>query len=243
VTLLVEISPSTVRYARLQDGRATDVVTLSARTTASGPRAWAEVLAAVSPEPVHVYVANSGSAAGAATLAGWLEDAFGTTPRFLPVTTDPSVMPLSRQLALDGARVSNLGPALIVDVDVQVGIDLIGSDGRQLGGWLLPGERRMREVLYAQTSGVAAAALMDRPVVDGVFGMNTAGGVQQGARLGLAAFIAHARAAVVRQFGEVRLVLTGGGAGDIASLVDAPAEWMPTLSLDGFAFRVAEGWT
>lgn len=243
MTLLVEISPSTVRYARLKDGRATGVVTLSPRTTASGPRAWADALGTLSPPPVHVYIANSGSAAGAARLAGWLEDAFGTTPRFLTLTADGSVAPLSRGLALDGARVSKLGPALIIDVDVQVGIDLIDEDGRHVGGWLLPGERRMREVLYAQTSGVAAAALMDRPMVEGVFGMNTAGGVQQGARLGLAAFIAHARAAVVRDFGQVRLVLTGGGAGDLASLVDEPVEWRPTLSLDGFASRVVAGWT
>jgi len=119
-------------------------------------------------------------------------------------------------------------------------VDLVDGDGLHRGGWTLPGERLMREALHAQTSGVAAAALLDAAVVEGPFGTNTAGGVQQGARLALGALID--RAATLLEAGgrpAPRVFVTGAAADDIAPLATRRTSVVPDLALEGLALLAA----
>ena len=96
----------------------------------------------------------------------------------------------------------------------------------------------MREALYAQTSGIAAAALLDHAVIEGPFGVTTAGCVQQGARVALSALIAALRARGSVAVGATRLWVTGAGAEEVMPLLDEYAELWADLSLEGFRLRV-----
>jgi pantothenate kinase type III len=118
-----------------------------------------------------------------------------------------------------------------------VGIDLLDSQGRRIGAWTLPGERPMHEALYAQTSGVAAAALLDPAAVEGGFGVNTSGAVQAGSRLAISSCVA----AIARgQPERVRVIATGRFAIEAVRQLMPDALIMDDLAMQGLAHALAE---
>jgi type III pantothenate kinase len=151
----------------------------------------------------------------------------------------PPTVDAQRCLGLIGARPRRAGVWLLAYVGEAVTVDMIDQRGCHRSDVFLPGERLLREALYAQTSGVAAAALLDEAATDGVFGINTAGAVRQGARLFLAAVLDRLAAdALDLADASARVALTGPLAAEIAPLLRGPFDLYPDLVLRTLA-RIA----
>lgn len=230
MNLLIETGLTHVKYARLQGGEALAVESLVGGAAAGEPP-WASALARLMPTPRSVTVAHGGSASLRPRLAEWIRRAWHVEPRFFesPPSARPA-LPVTRYLALEGARQRRAYPSLVLTADVTIAVDRLDERGERCAAWTFPGERLMRESLYAQTSGIAAAALLDPPIVEGGFGVNTAGAVQEGARLAIAACVAE----LARRTG-CAVVATGRNANDALRCVDPPTVAYPDLILEGLA--------
>ncbi len=233
--LLVDASAGMLRHARCAGGALAQLGAAPHRGIE--PEEWDAALGSLAPAPRRVLVATGPGSAFALRFAEWVERRWGVTAEF---PAAPTGLPVERWLGLMGAATRGPGPWVVVVAGPAFSVDLVDAAGQPRGGYRIPGERLMREMLHAQTSGIAAAALLDGPAVEGVFGINTAGAVQQGARLALAALVDRLVARLAAHGGEVRVLITGAGGRDVAGLLARPAEVVPDLVLEGLA-RVARG--
>ena len=250
MTLLIDAGNTFFKWAKLTGG----TVGPSHSIVHHGvePSDWQDVLAAIKPAPRRVIVANVAGAAFAVRLkeftrAQWqLDPEFPTASRSALGVTNayarPSALGIDRWLAMLAAWHVAKAPLLCASAGTAFTIDLIDAGGVHRGGCIVPGARLMRESLNAQTSGVAAAAMLDPPAVVGVFGVNTAGAVQQGAWLALAALADRTVLALEQALATpARVFLTGGAAPQISALMTRPAEQIPDLVLRGLALVLGEG--
>jgi type III pantothenate kinase len=249
VTLLVDAGAAGLRWARLEAGRPAAVAVAAARELE--PEAWPARLGELPAVP-RVLVANTAGPVFEARFRAFSTQTWGVEPEFAAAAAEqlglrnayrrPGALGVDRWLAMLAAWRRERVPLVVATAGAAFTVDLVDGAGRHRGGVLVPGERLMREVLHAQTSGVAAASLLDAAAVDGVFGVNTAGAVQQGARLALAALVDRAAERLAEAAGRApRVLLTGGAAEDVAPLVRSAAELAPGLVLEGLALLAAEG--
>lgn len=235
MTLLVDAGAGMLRHARLAGGVLSQLG--SAPHRGIEPEEWDAALGALTPTPNRVLVANGSGGGFAVRFAEWVERRWGLVPEFPAAASGLAV---DRWLGLLGARAHASGALVVVVAGPAFSVDLLDGAGRHRGGYRMPGERLMREALYAQTSGIASAALLDAAAVDGAFGVNTAGAVQQGARLALASLVARLGACLEAEAGAPHVLVTGPGAREIAALLEPGAEVLPDLVLEGLA-RIAQG--
>jgi type III pantothenate kinase len=250
MTLLVAVGHTGLEWARLDgDGRLGAVETALHRGVE--PETWQQRLAALAPPPRRLVVANVAGAAFAARLRRFAERQWRRAPEFIVASAEgpgvrngyarPAALGVDRWLALLAAWQLTPGPLVVATTGAAFAVDVVDGDGLHRAGCVVPGERLMREALHAQTSGVAAAALLDHAAVDGAFGINTAGAVQQGARLALASLVDRAaRALEAAGSNAPRVFVVGASAGEIAPLVARPVEIVPHLVLRGLALLATE---
>ncbi len=249
MTLLVDAGNTGLKWARLVDGRLTGLDSATHRGVE--PEAWQPRLAALAQAPRRVIVANVAGHAFEARFRDWAERQWQVTPEFPAATAArlglrnayvrPGALGIDRWLAMLAAWREAGVPLLVASAGTAFTVDLVDGDGLHRGGCIVPGERLMREALHAQTSGVAAAALLDLAAVEGTFGINTAGAVQQGARLALASLVDRAARVLEAASGRApRIFVAGGAAPEIAPLVSRAVEVAPHLVLAGLALIAAE---
>jgi type III pantothenate kinase len=249
VTLLIDAGITFLKWARLDGttlGPSQSVVHHGVE-----PAEWQDALAASGARPRRVVVANAAGRSFAVRLGDWVRSSWQLEAEFpvagraaLGVTNayaTPAALGIDRWLGMlaawDAARV----PLMCASAGTAFTLDLVDAAGAHRGGCVVPGARLMRESLHAQTSGVAAAALLDPPAIHGSFGVNTAGAVQQGARLALAALADRAAGTLAAAAGQpARIFLTGGAAPQVAALMQHPVEQVPDLVLRGLALLLAE---
>jgi type III pantothenate kinase len=250
VTLLVDAGSSGLKWARVVNGRLAGVASVAHHGVE--PEAWQAHLAALAPAPRRVIVANVAGAAFEARFRAWAARQWQLAPEFPSASAErlgvrsayarPAALAIDRWLAMLAARRTVAMPLLVASAGTAFTVDLVDGDGQHRGGCIVPGERLMREVLHAQTSGVAAAALLDHAAVEGAFGINTAGAVQQGARLALASLVDRAARALESASGVApRIFFTGAAAEDIAPLVTRMVAVAPHLVLEGLSLLAADG--
>jgi Type III pantothenate kinase len=234
--LLIETGLTHFKYARMKGNRPIAIESLVGGSSAAEPP-WASALARLAPTPKAVYVANGGPATFRPRLTEWIRRAWHIEPCFISAPPDRNTpQPVTRHLALVAVRRRALAPGLVVTADVTIAVDGLDAQGNRVSAWTFPGERPMRESLYAQTSGIAAAALLDPAVVDNGFGVNTAGAVQEGARVAIASCIAELARRTQRP-----VVATGRFAHDAVQWMEPPALIHEHLAMEGLAYVVAEG--
>lgn len=222
------------------------------------PAAWAEeleewqlTLQSEGRSPDRIVVANVAGGTFARLLGGWSKARFGLWPEFITSQASacgvtnaypkPAMLGVDRWLGLIGARHLEPSPACIVNAGTAVTIDALAGDGQHLGGFILPGMQLMQEALYGRTGNVAAAAEADPARVEGLFGVNTAGAIEEGIALALAALADRAIEAIrAHDQRDPRVFLTGGDAARLAPRLRATATIVPDLVLAGLAI-VARG--
>jgi type III pantothenate kinase len=153
----------------------------------------------------------------------------------------PTRLGADRWAALAGARWHVLSrgtprPALVVMVGTAVTVDSLDTDGRFLGGLILPGFGLM---LRALEQGTAGLRVPTGEVVD--FPTNTSDALMSGGAHALAGAIERIHQRLVQRTGAEPLrLMTGGAAVKMAPITDLPFETVDSLIFDGLLALQAE---
>ncbi len=239
--LLVDASATRVRAAALR-GRSLDAI-----------RDWPPDVASVPPvgvAPSRVLVANTGGATTATRLAAAVRAAWRIDAEFVAPRTEvarlycaePHAVGVDRWLAMIAAsQRADRDAFVVVTCGAVLAVDLGDGGGRHRGSYVVPGVRPMREALFARTGSLASLAALAAPATDGLFGVNTAGGIEQGARVALASLAVRGLqeiGALAR--GGARAFVCGADAHELRAHLAGEFVDAPDLVLEGLAVVAAE---
>ena len=244
--LLVDIGNTAVKWAlhesgkRLEGGR---VVHRGQDITSDFTAAWAELY-----KPERVVVANVAGEAVAASLTDWTEKHWSLQPQFMQTGKaaggvsnayeNPADLGVDRWMALLGAHHLIDGPVCVIDCGTATTIDLLSAGGQHLGGVILPGVGLLKGVLLEETANVLSSqgGRTPEPVAT-----STGAGVHSGAvHMAVAAIDRIVASHVASQGDALELVITGGDAGEILTLLARRARHEPELVLKGLAILDGE---
>jgi len=118
---------------------------------------------------------------------------------------------------------------IVASAGTALTVDALQADGRHLGGIIVPGMELQRDALAAGTAGVRAAAGKRDD-----FPRSTADAVHTGALLAMAGATERMRVRLQSRCGRgVLTVLTGGGAAELAPLLESPVSHVERLLFEG----------
>ncbi len=149
----------------------------------------------------------------------------------------PRRLGVDRWVAMVGAWAEVQDACLVVDAGTALTLDAIDSEGRHLGGQIIPGAATMLESLSSATSDLphVKGAPRHRGADIEMFGRNTAAAIREGVQNAIAGAVERALQALQSNAYAPVVVLTGGGASRILdALNDAPLH-RPNLVLQGLA--------
>ncbi len=153
----------------------------------------------------------------------------------------PSRLGADRWVAMIGARWHVLSrgtprPVLVVMVGTAVTVDAVDTEGRFLGGLILPGFGLMLKALEMGTAGLKV------PTGDVVeFPTNTSDALMSGGAYAIAGAVRRQYRRLQARCGQDPLVLMGGGAAvKLAPITDLPLEMVETLIFDGLLAIAAQ---
>ena len=161
-------------------------------------------------------------------------NAAGLTTRY----KEPWRLGVDRFMAVIAAyHMARARGACVVDLGTAVTVDLVDPLGVHLGGAIIPGPQLMVGSVLRNTSGIARRAGGSLPT-QGLFAQDTRAAISQGARYAAAAVIDRAVNEAQRVLQRTPLVLlTGGAAVQIESLLQCSYVSVPDLVLRGIALR------
>ncbi|GHD67139.1 type III pantothenate kinase [Jeongeupia chitinilytica] len=136
-----------------------------------------------------------------------------------------------RWAAVLGARARFPDEALVIaSAGTALTVDAVTADGVFLGGMILPGYRLMKRALATGTARLpdAEGHLHDYPT-------STEDAIETGIRTALAASVDAMAARLVARGETPRLLLAGGDAAQLTSLLNTPATLVDNLVLHGLA--------
>jgi type III pantothenate kinase len=146
----------------------------------------------------------------------------------------PSRLGADRWVAMIGARRHILArgparPALVVMVGTAVTVDALDTQGRFLGGLILPGFGVMLKALEMGTAGLKVPT---GEVVE--FPTNTSDALMSGGAYAIAGAVQRQYRRLRERTGQEPLILMGGGAAvKLAPITDLPIEMVESLVFDG----------
>jgi type III pantothenate kinase len=146
----------------------------------------------------------------------------------------PSRLGADRWVAMIGARRHVLArgparPALVVMVGTAVTVDALDTQGRFLGGLILPGFGVMLKALEMGTAGlkVPTGEIVEFPT-------NTSDALMSGGAYAIAGAVQRQYRRLRERTGQEPLLLMGGGAAvKLAPITDLPIEMVESLVFDG----------
>ena len=205
--------------------------------------AWGDLQA-----PEKIVVSNVAGRDMGDSLAGWTLNHWGLAPVFVRVTDKafgvtnayarPADLGVDRWAALIGAFSFANGALCIVDCGTAVTLDFLDASGIHRGGLILPGVDMLERVLLNNTADIK---LSD----DSQFVTPFASGTGEAVHGGAIYMVAAAIDRIVSDMGVAagtrpEVVITGGDAGQIQSLLPASTRHEPQLVLNGLAILAEE---
>ncbi|MBS0516339.1 MAG: type III pantothenate kinase [Proteobacteria bacterium] len=151
----------------------------------------------------------------------------------------PARLGVDRFLGMVAAHHETAAPAVIASCGTALALDAVGADGRHLGGLIAPAPALMRQALLEHTARLGE--LTPAPIAE--FADTTAAAVESGTWLAAVALVERFARRAQASFGVTpELILCGGGARSLASLLELEHRCEPDLVLRGLAhFADAEG--
>ncbi len=236
--ILLDIGNTNLRWAWLNNGLlggVTNVTHKEEDIKELVAREWSEIAA-----PSQIFVSNVAGPSLESDLADWVRQRWGFTPKFVRSTaqacgvlnsySEPGRLGVDRWLSMIALHVQSPGTTCVVDCGTAVTIDVIGLDGRHLGGLILPGLGLMRHALMEQTS--ISFDVVTEP--DGLLATNTESAIAAGGVNAIAALIEKIMREVGREDGGVEeLVLTGGDAPILRDALNMPSRIETDLVMQG----------
>jgi type III pantothenate kinase len=244
--LLVDVGNSAVKWAFARvDGIAGGgrFVHRGLDITAQLSLAWGAL-----QRPADVCVINVAGEAMASNLTAWTRQHWSLIPRFFStgdtacgVTNAYSVpenLGVDRWAALIGAYHQCRGVVCIIDCGSAITLDLLAASGQHLGGMILPGIEMLKQVLLKDTAQVKLSAA---PQLTTLLASSTDAGVHGGAvYMAVAAIDRLVNDLAAEQGQDLEVLITGGDAGMILTLLAHPAHHDPELVLKGLAILAGE---
>ncbi|MCG6870802.1 MAG: type III pantothenate kinase [Gammaproteobacteria bacterium] len=149
---------------------------------------------------------------------------------------EPGELGADRWAALVGARSLADGAVLVVDCGTATTVDLLEGDGKFAGGAILPGQRIALQALGGGTAGARASGDREQKGQVGLHTRGTADALATGVVLGSVYAIEGFHRAWTTQLGSAPgLMLTGGGAAQLAGFLAVRHQVIPDLVLRGVA--------
>ncbi len=193
-----------------------------------------------------VVVASVGGEIVEGSITRHAREQFGLDPRFVVSVAaacgicnayaQPARLGVDRFLGLIAAHALVPGPAIIASCGTALTLDALGTDGRHLGGLIAPSPALMQAALRGNTARLGEAG--DAHIVE--LADNTVDAIESGTSLAAVALIERFVASAAARLAETpTLLLTGGGAQDLAELIVLPHRIEAELVLRGLA-RFAE---
>jgi type III pantothenate kinase len=247
MSVLVAIaSGGTLEWAR---AKADGVGALRRCVLGTGPAAaWRGELSD-GPRPARVLAADAAgngfdAAFRAVVRRTWDRPTQFVLPRAMAaglVCAEPHSVGADRWLAMIGAvRRARSSALAVVTCGSVLAVDLVDAAGRHRGGYVVPGVGQMRDSLYARTGSLANLAALAAPASDGLYGVNTAGAIERGARFALAALLDRATGELETLTGRAaRRFCTGPGLDELRGWLPSDVVEAPSLALEGFAALAA----
>jgi type III pantothenate kinase len=151
---------------------------------------------------------------------------------------DPAQLGADRWAALIAARARHAAAVCVVDCGTAATVDALDPKGVFRGGVILPGLALMRDALLQRTQGVRDA----EGVTGSVLARTTADGVAAGTLFGLAGAIDRILDEQAAELGSApQVLITGGNAQVLSSLMRHATTLVPDLVLEGVARIVRAG--
>lgn len=247
--LLVDLGNSRVKWASWRDGRLGEQH--AAAYAGWSVEDWHRTLFA-EPGIERVVAARVGGGPDAAALDAAARRATAHPVTFVATTAeaggvrnaypDPGLLGVDRWIAVIGAYHLVGGACCVADIGTAATVDGVDADGRHLGGFIVPGPDLMMRALWRGTADLATHTATSGEAAGSLFADNTRDAIERGCRLAVAALVDRSVSEMTRRTGtEPRLVLTGGAAPAVASLLETTAETVPDLVLRGLAIVAREG--
>lgn len=198
--------------------------------------------------PAGICIANVAGTQLAQQLSGWIETRWGITPVFIATTGQacgvtnayavPGSLGVDRWAALIGAHHHGGGATCIVDCGTAITLDMLAADGVHQGGLILPGIEMMKQMLLKNTAVVNTSTTQQAAKL---FAMSTGDAVNSGALYMAAAAIDRTVGDMAEALGiAADVIITGGDASRIATLLAMPVRHDPELVLKGLAILAGE---
>ncbi|WP_260293327.1 type III pantothenate kinase [Sedimenticola hydrogenitrophicus] len=225
--LLIDIGNTNLKWSLLEAGRLSPIKAEKHHGVAPDQLAttcWGDL-----QPPDAIYLANVAGADLESGLTSWMQGGWGRTPHPVrPVAQaqgvsngyrEPGQLGVDRWLTLLAVRRQEAGAVCVVDCGTAITLDLMDSQGRHLGGLILPGLDLMRESLLQQTR----IPRVGQVPVESLFARDTASAVASAAVNAAAALIERSMRQAAEHCGEpATLILTGSDAARISVQLDIP---------------------
>lgn len=152
----------------------------------------------------------------------------------------PAQLGVDRFLALLGACERWPGSrVMLVSIGSAVTVDLLERDGTHAGGLIAPSPAAMRKSL----AGLATQLSVGEAPFTSVFARDTAAGITSGCTWALTGLIEHCVRTAISSGEPPVLVLSGGGAIELAQRLERESQVLPHLVLAGLAHYTRVHWT
>jgi len=189
-----------------------------------------------------IRVASVASVASNAALAAAVRARFGVEPVFVATRaqacgvrvayTKPENLGVDRFLGMIAAHALAQGPVMVASCGTALTLDALAADGTHLGGLIGAGPELAQAALRGGTARLAdvpAGRIVE--IAD-----NTADAIESGTWLAAAALVERFRERAARRSGgDPALILTGGGATRLSTLLDSAHRIDAELVLRGLA--------
>lgn len=149
---------------------------------------------------------------------------------------DPARLGVDRFLGVLAAWRRGIAPALVVGVGTAVTVDALDDSGLHRGGWIAPSPRLMRKAVLGETARVAWSG--DARIAP--FPVTTRDALESGCWQAIAGLVERCLRGFRGKGVAPRVLLTGGDAGRLGSILDAPHELAAELVLEGL-WQLARG--
>lgn len=194
------------------------------------------------PAPSEVIAASVVAADRETELAALVSRLLGITPLWMRTPAhacgvtnaypEPQRLGADRFLTLVAAYAEKRASCVVVSVGTALTLDALSADGRHLGGLIAPSPALMQQALSAATARVPLAR--EAAVVE--LANNTADAVASGCWYAAVALVERFVARMTDRLGGApRLILSGGDAEQLASLLTLPAHVSSDAVLRGLA--------
>ena len=211
-------------------------------------KAFAQTAWASLPAPEKIVVSNVAGSDMGDSLTDWALNHWGLTPVFVRVSSKalgvtnayarPADLGVDRWAALIGAFSFARGALCIVDCGTAITLDFLAADGVHRGGLILPGVDMLERMLLNSTAGIK---LRNDPQFTSPFASGTGEAVHGGAIYMVTAAIDRIVADMDVETGtRPEVIITGGDAGQIQSLLSCSSHHEPDLVLKGLAILAGE---